>query len=135
MPVIVVTPTIVKNESVSVLKVISLVPDGVKDTAPVVVKVFPEPRVKSLLIVVVPDVAPRDTVVAAPPMFKVVAVVLNRLAVVLDAFKSEDAAPLMVTPLEAVTAPVKVDVPSTTRLPLAETSPLVAKVVPDPATV
>ena len=84
----------------------------------------------ALLIVAVPVAAPRARVVAAPPIFKVVAVVLNRLPVVLEEIKSADEAPEIVTPAEAVTAPVKVDVPSTVRLPLAETLPVLEIVAP-----
>ena len=78
-----------------------------------------EATVRLPLTVVVPEAAPMEIAVAAPPMFKVVAVVLKRLAVVLAAIRSEVVAPLIVTPLLAVTAPVRVDVPSIVKFPAA----------------
>ena len=51
-------------------------------TLPVVVNELPVPRARLLLTVVVPVVAPMRTVVAAPPMLRLVAVELKRLAVV-----------------------------------------------------
>jgi len=94
-PVTSVSPLKITVESESVLKVISLVESGVKiedpdafngcplDTvnppfsvaSPVRVDVPSTDRL--LLIVVVPLVAPREIVVASPPMFSVVAVVLK----------------------------------------------------------
>ena len=73
-----------------------------------------------LLIVVVPLVAPREIVVASPPMFSVVAVVLRRLkvpwfVVMLPPFTARFA--------PAVTLPVKVETPSTVSVPLAWISP------------
>jgi hypothetical protein len=54
---------------------------GVKETDPVVVRDWPEPRAKLLLTVVVPVAAPMFTVVAAPAILTVVALVLKRLAI------------------------------------------------------
>ena len=90
----VVSPLRVRKESASVLTVTPLVPFGVKmalpealknlsfktRTSPLNVEV-PETN-KLLLIVVVPVDAPRLSDVAAPPILRVVAVVLNKLAVV-----------------------------------------------------
>jgi len=84
---------------------------------------LPDATVKFPLTVVVPDAAPREIAVAAPPMLRVVAVVLKRFAVVFAAIRSEELAPPIVTPAEAVTAPVRVEVPLTTREPLAEALP------------
>lgn len=81
-----------RNESPSVTIFTSLVPDGVnvdwafaaKAPFAVVVPVI----VKALFTVVVPVPAPTEMVVAAPPIFKVVAVELNRVAVTLVVVKS-----------------------------------------------
>ncbi len=90
---------------------------------------FGNAKVK-FLILVVPVAAPMVTVVAALPMFKVVAVVLKRLAVVLAAIRSEVAAPFTVIPFWAVTAPVSVDAPSIVRVPAAETFPALVRLIP-----
>ena len=106
------------------------VPDGVKETAPVEVSVLLAPTVKLPLTVVVPPAAPSETVVAAPPMFKVVAIVLNKLAVVFWEMMSALEAPLTMTPLCALKVPETVAVPSTVKLPLVERSPALVMVVP-----
>ena len=80
---------------------------------------MPEATVKAPLTVVVPLVAPSEMVVAAPPILRVVAVVLNKLAVVFEAIRSDEVTPLIVTPFEAVTAPVRRDAPSTVKVPFA----------------
>jgi hypothetical protein len=78
----------------------------------------------------VPVDAPNETVVAAPPIFRVVAVVLNRFAVVFEEIMSAVAPPLTVIPFEAVTRPVKVEAPVTVRFPSALTSPVEDRVTP-----
>lgn len=50
---------------------------GVNETAPVDVNDLFVPKVRLLLIVVVPVVAPRDRVVAAPPIARFVTFALN----------------------------------------------------------
>jgi len=63
--------------------IVTLSPEaGVRETLPVVVKVWLLPMVKLLLTVVVPVAAPILSVVAAAPKLIVVALVLKRLAVV-----------------------------------------------------
>ena len=102
------SPLKTKNESASVVTVTSVVPVGAKvtpllnvavaftprmseeaspsvtlplaESAPV--RVVPPVTVKALLIVEVPVAAPIETVVAAPPMFKVVTPEFNKLNVV-----------------------------------------------------
>lgn len=103
--------------------VTSFAPFGSSETGPKADSVFDEATVKLPLTVVVPAAAPRDRVVAAPPILRVVAVVLNKLAVVFDEIRSADEAPETVIPAEAVTAPVNCEVPSTVMLPLVERSP------------
>ena len=105
-----------------------LVESGEKTDGPLAVKVWPVGTVRpalavikpvaarALLTVVVPVEAPKVKVVAAPPTWRVVAVALNKLAVVLVV---ERVPPLTATFPAAVTSPVKVDVPSTVRVPLA----------------
>jgi hypothetical protein len=56
--------------------------------------------------------------------------VLKRLAVVLDEIRLALDAPAIVTPLEAVTAPVNVEVPVTARVPLAEALPYASRLEP-----
>ena len=75
-------------------------PPGVKVDWPLKVPV-PE-TVKEPGIVVVPVAAPIEVAVEAPPMFKVVAVVLNRLAVVFSETRSELEGPEILIPFEAV---------------------------------
>ena len=107
-------PAKITVESASVLNVISVVPDGVKVTSllnvvvalmpsvstaelPSVVspfavsapvKVVAPATAKALFMVDVPDDAPRLSVVAAPPIFKLVAPVLNSVAVLEVVVKS-----------------------------------------------
>ena len=108
VPVLDCKPLTVRKLEALVLIVTLFEPFGVKETAPVVVKLFPVPKARLLLIVVVPLVAPRETVLAAPPMLSVVAVVLNKLPVVwLVAMVPELA---LIVPA-AVTAPVVVRSP------------------------
>ena len=128
VPVAVPRPVTFKNESASVLIVTPLVLFGEKVLCPLAVKVCPlatvapplaviKPvAVKALLTVVVPVEAPRAKVVAAPPTFKVVAVVLNRSALVLVVVIEP---PLTATFPPAVTLPVRVDVLSIVSVPLA----------------
>ena len=96
-----------------VLMVTPLVPPGVKVLWPLNVPVPVRVRAPGRLTVPVLD--PSLIVVAAPPIFKVVATVLNRLAVVLVAVRSELEAPEMLTPFKAVSSPAKLPVPSTVR--------------------
>ena len=79
---------------------------GVRETLPVVVNVFVEPTVKLPLTVVVPEAAPNETVVAAPPILSVVAPVLKTLAVVLVVIRSADEGPFTVMLPLVVTLPV-----------------------------
>src|SRR3954471_24571660 len=67
VPVLACNPARVKNESVSVVTVTPLVPDGVKVDWPKAVSVLPEATVKLPFTVVVPEALPREIVVAAPP--------------------------------------------------------------------
>jgi len=133
-PVTSCNPLIIKFESESVLKVISLEEFGENVEEPLAlndcpeetsapplkvespVKVLVPSTDKLLLTVVVPPVAPRDRVVAAPPMFSVVTVVLRRLKVVWFEVKFP---PFTARFAPAVTLPVRVDTPSTVKLPLA----------------
>jgi len=109
-----------------VLKVIDSVPVGLKVELPLAVR--SPVTVKALLTVVVPLDAPREIAVAAPPMFKVVAVVLKRLAVAAVVVREP---PLRARlPLE-VMLPVRVEVPLIVRLPFAWISPVLSRVVPD----
>jgi len=83
--------------------------------------------VAELLIVVVPVEAPREIVVAAPPIFRVVAVALIRLKVVSSVSKS----PSLICRSSATTrvAPPRSEiVPSTAKLPLLSR---LATVVPE----
>ena len=73
------------------------------------------------MIVVVPLVAPREIVVATPPMLSVVAVVFKRLKVDWFVVKSP---PFMVRSAPAVTLPVRVELESIVSVPLAWISPL-----------
>jgi len=128
-PVVVARPVIFKNESESVLTVTLFVPFGEKVDWPLAVKVCPVATVapalavispvavKALLTVVVPVEAPMLTAVASPPMFTVVAFVLNRVAIPVEVVVIS--APLTAKSAAAVTFPVKVDVPSTVNVPLA----------------
>lgn len=93
-------------------------------------KVLPVGIVSELFIVVVPVVAPIETVVAAPPIFKAVAVVLNTFAVALSVVMSAVVAPLTLIPEDAVTAPVRVEVLSTVKVPLVWILPALEMVVP-----
>ena len=100
VPVADCNPARIMVESASVLKVMSLVESGEKVEAPLAVKLCPVAMVapalkvaspvvvKALFTVEVPPVAPKDNVVAAFPIFKVVALVLNREAVVEVVVKS-----------------------------------------------
>ena len=130
----VVSPVRIRNESASVLIVTSLVLSGEKVEVPLAVKVWPVATVapplkvaspvpvkvpvttKSLLTVVVPVPAPSDRVVAAPPMLKLVAPELNKVAVPEVVVISP---PFTATSPEVKTFPVKVEVPSMVKLPLA----------------
>jgi hypothetical protein len=107
-----------------------MVPSGVNVDWPNAVKVFPVATVRAPFTVVVPLVAPSEIAVAAPPILRVVAVVLNKLAVVFAAIRSEVVAPSMVMPFEAVTAPVRRDAPSTVNVPFAWMSPAFEIVTP-----
>ena len=86
--------------------------------------------VKPLLTVVVPDDAPSETVVAAEPIFKVVALVLKTLAVDLRAIRFDWVAPSIAKPAEAVAIPVSWVVPSMVKLPLAWMLPVLESVEP-----
>lgn len=77
VPLLEVSPSSMKFEVPEEVKVILSLDVGVKETAPVVVKVLLLPTVRALLTVVVPVVAPIPTVVAAPPMPRVVALELK----------------------------------------------------------
>ncbi len=121
-----VRPETIRNESLSVVKVMSLVELGIKATGPLAVKVSPEVIVRLLLTVVVPELAPIAIVVAAPPMFKVVAVVLKSEAVEVVVVMSAEVGPLTARSPEAVTSPVKVDAPSTVKVPLVWILPSLA---------
>ena len=82
---------------------------------------------KLLLMLVVPVVAPRLSAVAAPPMLRVVAPVLNRFAV--EAVV--EIVPPFTARLEAaVTSPVRVDVESIVSEPLACMLPVFEIVTP-----
>ena len=72
--------------------------------------------VKLLFKVVVPVPAPTAMVVAAPPMFRVVTPELSKLKVPAVEVRSP---PLTATSAAAVTFPVRVEVPSMVRVPLA----------------
>jgi len=96
-------PLRIRNESASPVKVTLLVLFGERATGPLAVKVLPVLTVKLLLTWVKPDVLPIAIVpVALPPKLMDVAVVLNKLAVVLREIKSDELAPLIDTPAEAV---------------------------------
>jgi len=138
-PVVVCSPDRITVESASVLKVMSLVASGEKVEAPLAVKLCPVATlapplkvaspvaVKALLTVEVPPTAPKDNVVAALPIFKVVALVLNREAVVEVVVKSP---PLTATSAAAVTFPVRVEVLSTVKVPLAWIFPVLEIATP-----
>ena len=81
----------------------------------------------ALLIVAVPVVAPKVRVVAAPPIFKVVAPVLKRVALVFVVVRSP---PLIAISEPAVTSPVRRDVPSTVSVPAAWMLPAFEIVTP-----
>ena len=103
-----------KMESLSVLIVTPFVPDGVNVAVPLAVK---SPlTVNEWLIVVKPVLAPRVTVVAAAPIFNVVALLLNNVAVVFVVVKSP---PFNAKSPEEVMLPVRVEVPSTVSVPFA----------------
>ena len=72
-----------------------------------------------LLMLAVPEFLPILIVVAAPPMLKFVATVLNKVAVAFEEIRLALDPPPIVTPFEAVTAPVKVDAPSIVKAPCA----------------
>ena len=133
VPIVGTSPEIVRKElAPGFVAIKTLLPDpGVRETGPVVVKVLPEASVKLLLTVVVPEPFPIEMVVAAPPIFKVVATVLNKLPVVFAEIRSADEAPEIVTPFEAVTAPVKSEVESTVNVPFACISPAEDMVTPE----
>ena len=116
---VVVNPGTVKNESLSVVMVTLFVPDGVKETAPVVVKVLLEPSVRFPLIVVVPAAAPNDNVVAAPPIDRFVAFELKIVAVAVVVVISADPAPFTAKSPPTPTLPVNVEAPSTVSVPFA----------------
>ena len=115
-------------ESESVVNVMSLVEFGAKVVAPLAVKVCPvaivapplavsKPvAVKALLTVVVPLLPPSETVVATPPIFNVVALLLNKFAVV---WVVAIVPPLALMVPAVVTLPVRVDVPSIVKVPFA----------------
>ncbi len=138
-PVVVVNPVIVKNESESVLIVTSLVLSGEKVEMPFAVNVCPDGTVapplnvaspvtfNALFTVVVPVPAPIFTEVAAPPIFKVVAVVLIKLNVEDPVVMSP---PLTARSDAAVTLPVNVEMPSTVKVPFVWIVPLLAIVAP-----
>src|SRR5579863_4562856 len=120
VPVLEVRPFSIRLE-VPDVPIVTLSPEaGVNETFPVVVNVWLLPMVRLLLTVVVPVAAPIPMVVAAPsPILIVVALALNRVAVVWVVVSEP---PLTATLPAAVTAPFAV------RLPLLAT---VNSVTPD----
>ena len=84
-----------------------------------------------LLSARVPVVAPIAIVVAAPPMLREVAFVLNREAVVVVVVMSALVAPLTERSPLVVTSPVRRDVPSIVSVPFACMLPAFERVVPD----
>ena len=103
---------------------------GEKVEAPFAVSVFPVGIVRFPFTVVVPEAFPILTVVAAPPMLSVVAVVLNRFAVDCSAIRSEDDPPFTYTPFCAVSVPDTVAYWLTCRLPFVCITPVEEIVVP-----
>src|SRR5512145_1672794 len=103
------------DESASRLNVTSFVRSGLKVEVELAVNARVE--VKALFTVVVPVASPMETVVASPPIFKVVALALNKVATPVDVVVISP--PLTATSAEAVTFPVSVEIPSTVRVPLA----------------
>ncbi len=85
---------------------------------PVTVKV-PEMAVAALLMVAVPVEAPKETVVAAPPIFKVVAVALTKLKVV---------AVVVISPPLTARSPVSVVFPVTARVEERVVAPVTVRV-------
>ena len=130
LPVVVVSPVTMRFESASVAMVTSLVESGLKLEAPLAVKVSPVVTVRLLLTVVVPEFAPKLRAVAAPPTFKVVTVELNKEAVVVVEVISADPAPLTAKSPLAVTLPVRVDIPSIVKVPLAWILPVLLTETP-----
>jgi len=149
-PVTVCNPLSITVELALVLKVISLEELGVKTAEPLALKACPEDIVapplkverpvnalvpntlKLLFTVVVPVFAPRKIVSASPPMFSVVAVVFKRLKVVWFVVKFP---PLTARFAPAVTLPVRVEVESIVKVPLACMFPafeILTPVVPYP---
>jgi hypothetical protein len=122
VPVLACNPLIARNE-VPLVVIATFPVLGVNETGPVVVSILLAPKVRLLLIVVVPEVAPKVTVVAAPPIFKVVAVVLNKVAIDLSVVISACEVPLTLMPLYAVTKSLRSEVPSIVNAPLAWITP------------
>ena len=128
----VVRPFRIKNESLSVVMVTSFAPDGVNAVAPrtersALAETFPV-TVNALFTVVVPVAAPRETVVAAPPIFKVVALELKTEAVPVEVVVIS--LPFNAKSPEEVIFPVNVDAPSTVKVPLAWILPVLDKLIP-----
>ena len=80
-----------------------------------------------LFIDVVPVVAPRLRVVAAPPIDKLVALVLNNVAVAFVVVRSP---PFKARSPDDVISPVNVDAPSIVKVPLADILPVFVIVTP-----
>src|SRR5579863_4306806 len=96
------------------------------EEVPIPTRAFGNARVV-LLMVVVPEFLPILTAVAAPPMLRLVAPVLNMLPV--------PAVVVMEPPLTArlpavVTLPVRVEIPLMVKAPAAWISPVLSRVVP-----
>ena len=119
VPVVVLRPETIKLESLSVAMVTSLVEFGVKVEAPLALNASPVLTVNPLLKVAVPPVAPIAIVVAAPPILSVVTLLLKREAVFVVDVISALVGPLTAKSPPAVTFPVKVDVRSIVKFPLA----------------
>ena len=120
VPVDVASPVTFKKESASVFTVTEFVPLGVNVEAALAVNdpfaVVAPVIVRALFTVVVPEPAPIFTAVPAPAIFTVAALVLNTFAV--PAVVVSDP-PFTAAFPAVVTLPVKVEVPSMVRLPLA----------------
>jgi len=103
---------------------------GVRETGPVVVNFLPEPKAKSVLIVVVPLVAPSEIAVAPPPIFKFVEPLLKRLTVVSPKMFEVELLPWTVNVPLVVTAPVNCEAPSIVSVPLAWMLPVLSILTP-----
>lgn len=120
-----------RNESASPFTITEFAPEGLKVASVLAVKeplaVVAPVTVRAFLIVVVPEVAPKVTVVAAPPMLRVVALALKRFPVAAVVVTEP---PLTATLPEVVTLPVRVEAPSTVNAPLAWILPVLLIVTP-----